>query len=67
VLIFIRYNPDPYKDDHERPGSIFEIRMLYLTGLIEKIDGDINKPTNIALTRLIHVHYLCYNGHENLE
>ena len=57
--IFIRYNPDPYKDaDNEQRNPKFDTRMALLEQLINMLTRRINNELN---TELVEIHHLCYD------
>ena len=57
--MFIRYNPDPYKDaDYEQRNPKFDTRMALLEQLINMLTRRINNELN---TELVEIHHLCYD------
>ena len=57
--IFIRYNPDPYKDaDGKKRNPKFDTRMALLEQLINMLTRRINNELN---TELVEFHHLCYD------
>ena len=57
--IFIRYNPDPYKDaDGKTRNPKFDTRMALLEQLINMLTRRIN---NELSTELAEIHHLCYD------
>ena len=57
--IFIRYNPDPYKDaDGKKKNPRFDTRMALLEQLINVLTRRINNELN---AELVEIHHLCYD------
>ena len=57
--IFIRYNPDPYKDaDGKKRNPKFDTCMALLEQLINMLTRRINNELN---TELVEIHHLCYD------
>ena len=57
--IFIRYNPDPYKDAaNKKRNPKFDTRMALLEQLIKMLTTRINNELN---TELVEIHHLCYD------
>ena len=57
--IFIRYNPDPYKDaDGKKRNPKFDTRMALLEQLINMLTRRISNELN---TELVEIHHLCYD------
>ena len=57
--IFIRYNPDPYKDAaNKKRNPKFDTRMALLEQLINMLTTRINNELN---TELVEIHHLCYD------
>ena len=57
--IFIRYNPDKFKDKHNKSKNpLFDTRMEELK---KKIDKHIERINNNENTELVEIHHLFYN------
>ena len=56
--IFIRYNPDPYKDAGNKRNPKFDTRMALLEQLISMLTRRINNELN---AELVEIHHLCYD------
>jgi hypothetical protein len=57
--IFIRCNPDPYKDAvGKQRNPKFDTRMALLEQLINMLTRRINNELN---TKLVEIHHLCYD------
>ena len=57
--IFIRYNPDPYRDaDGKKRNPRFDTRTALLEQLIIMLTRRINHELN---TELVEIHHLCYD------
>ena len=57
--IFIRYNPDPYKDADGKQGNPkFDTRLALLEQLINMLTRRINNELN---TELVEIHHICYD------
>ena len=57
--IFIRYNPNPYKDaDDKKRNPRFDTRMALPVQLINMLTRRINNELN---TELVEIHHLCYD------
>lgn len=57
--IFIRYNPDKFKDKHNKSKNpLFNTRMEVLK---KNIDKHIERINNNENTELVEIHHLFYN------